>query len=508
MAEVAFYRCEVKVISRSAGRSATAAAAYRSAELVHDHRTGEDHDYRRRRGVEHTEVVLPDGTPATLRARSALWNAAEAAEKRKNACVAREAILAMPHQLSQPEQRAAAARDMARWIVERYGTAADIAVHHPDPKADERNYHAHILFTTRRVGPEGFGEKTRELDDRKTGPEEITRIRQGWEEIGNRHLSRAGHEASLDRRSLEDRGIDREPEPKLGPVATEMERKGRRSNAGDDIRAAKARNADLEKLIAERKVIDLAIERAKRQARPVQPAQKPQERREARPGNPAAYLSKRTQDRHIAELGRFYEQGDRERQALRRRLDTQYGQSERRDRAGLAELENRQCARTGLFAWFANISGVARREAEHAADLRANLADIAMRRREAEAGFERNYQTRKQKIEQRHEDEKRRAAEARQPAPVPVPEQDRKTGTDPPRNRSGAGQPKPRIFEAASRPSAPRQHQPETRPDPPENRPDTGEAERAALREKMKADMQRARTGGASRNRGGWDRSR
>ncbi len=219
---VAIYHLSVKTISRSAGRSATAAAAYRAGVKIVDERTGEIHDYSRKRGVESAELILPSGAPEWAADRGALWNAAEQAETRKNSTVAREFEVALPAELS-PAERQRLAHDFARELVKRHGCAADVAIHAPGKDGDERNHHAHILLTTRRLGPDGFTEKTRELDDQKTGF--VTAWRARWAEMVNAALERHGFAARVDHRSLEAQGIDREPTRHLGPAATGYERR-------------------------------------------------------------------------------------------------------------------------------------------------------------------------------------------------------------------------------------------------------------------------------------------
>lgn len=221
---MAIYHLSVKTISRSAGRSATAAAAYRAGVKITDERTGEIHDYTRKGGVESAELVLPAGAPEWAADRAALWNAAEQAEKRKNSTVAREFEIALPAELS-PAERARLARDLAREIVERHGCAADVCIHAPGKDGDDRNHHAHILLTTRRLGPEGFGEKTRELDDQKTGPQIVTQWRERFAALTNERLRENGIEARVDHRTLEAQGIEREPTRHLGPAATGYERR-------------------------------------------------------------------------------------------------------------------------------------------------------------------------------------------------------------------------------------------------------------------------------------------
>jgi len=221
---VAIYHLSVKTISRSAGRSATAAAAYRAGVKITDERTGEIHDYTRKGGVESAELVLPAGAPEWAADRAALWNAAEQAETRKNSTVAREFEIALPEELS-PAERARLARDFARELVERHGCAADVCIHAPGKDGDDRNHHAHILLTTRRLGPEGFGEKTRELDDQKTGPQIVTQWRERFAQLQNERLREAGHSVQVDHRSHAERGLDAEPTRHLGPAATGYERR-------------------------------------------------------------------------------------------------------------------------------------------------------------------------------------------------------------------------------------------------------------------------------------------
>ena len=240
---MAIYSLSVKAISRSAGRSATAAAAYRAAERIVDRRTGEVHDYRRKAGVEHAEIVAPKGAPAWARNRSELWNRAEGAERRKDSRVAREIRLALPDELDE-DQRKDLALQFARELVEKHRVAADVAIHLPDPGGDNRNHHAHVLFTTRRIEPDGLGEKTLEWDTRyakedpdpakrisieETGPYQIERWRERWADLANERLAEHGHAAGLDHRSFERQGVDKDPGSHLGPAASEMVRKEQRA---------------------------------------------------------------------------------------------------------------------------------------------------------------------------------------------------------------------------------------------------------------------------------------
>ncbi|MDD5469106.1 MAG: MobQ family relaxase [Anaerolineales bacterium] len=226
---MAIYHLSVKTISRSAGRSATASAAYRAGEKIADQRTGEIHDYTRKGGVESADLVLPENAPDWASDRAALWNAAEQAETRKNSTVAREFEIALPSELS-PEERRRLAVDFAREIVARHGCAADVAVHAPGQVGDPLNHHAHILVSTRRLAAEGFTGKTRELDDQKSG--EVNRWRARFAELQNERLWEAGAQARVDHRTLEAQGIDREPARHLGPAVSGMERRGASSEVG------------------------------------------------------------------------------------------------------------------------------------------------------------------------------------------------------------------------------------------------------------------------------------
>ncbi len=232
---MAIYHLSMKPISRASGRSSVAAMAYRAAEKLQNQRDGLVHDFSRRSGVEHAEIALPEGVDAEwAKDRSALWNAAEASEKRKDARVAREIEVALPHELSS-EQRLELTRKFAQGLADRYGVAVDFAIHSPHGDTDIRNHHAHIVMTTRKVGPEGLGEKSDlELENKKlaafglpTTHEQLRDIRVGWEERTNEHLARAGLEIRIDHRSHQECGLEIEPTQHMGVHATQMERRGK-----------------------------------------------------------------------------------------------------------------------------------------------------------------------------------------------------------------------------------------------------------------------------------------
>lgn len=206
----------VKVLSRSDGRSATAAAAYRAATIIQDDRTGLTFDYRKKGGVLevlsfHPPVQLAPGEakPAWMERLEALdeyWNQVEQAERRKNSRVAREFLVPLPHELTHA-QRVDLAQRISDQIAARYQVAGTACIHAPDKGGDDRNFHVHILFPTRRINLQTgeLGEKTRELDDKVTGPEEIVWLMGMGESEINWALEAAGIERRVDWRSIETR---------------------------------------------------------------------------------------------------------------------------------------------------------------------------------------------------------------------------------------------------------------------------------------------------------------
>ena len=237
---MAIYHCQVKPVGRGQGRSSTAAAAYRSCSKVHDERTGELHDYSRKRGLEHAEIVLSTEAARKdiqwARDREQLWNAAEAAEARKDARVAREYEVALPHELTKA-QRLELVREYARDLANRYQCAVDFAIHKPHRAGDERNYHAHVLTTTRQVTATGLSAKTyieRSDTDRAKlglgpGKNEITFVRERWAECANKALEAASRKERVDHRSLDAQGIDRAPTRHKGPAICALEARGDKS---------------------------------------------------------------------------------------------------------------------------------------------------------------------------------------------------------------------------------------------------------------------------------------
>ena len=182
---MASYHLSVKTIKRGAGRSATAAAAYRSASVIACEREGRMHDYTAKRGVEARFILAPTDAPEWAQDRAVLWNAAAARETRSNSVTAREWELALPSEISDAA-RIDIARAFAQALVDRYGVAADVAIHAPYREGDQRNHHAHILTTTRALTSDWLTDKTRILDAASTGGPEIEAMRGYWAATMNR----------------------------------------------------------------------------------------------------------------------------------------------------------------------------------------------------------------------------------------------------------------------------------------------------------------------------------
>jgi ATP-dependent exoDNAse (exonuclease V) alpha subunit len=246
---MALYHLHLKSFGRSGGSSAVGAAAYRAGERIRDERTGRIHDHSERRDVIHREIMVPSDLAAAdftwARDRSDLWNAAEAAEVRRNARVAREYLVALPFELS-ADQRVDLARAFARELTDRYRFALDLAVHAPRDRigSDPRNFHAHLLATTREPTAHGLTAKTSvELRDSRrrelgllSASDELLFVRERWARIANAALERAQVTARVDHRSLAAQGVDREPKPHIPRAAREIERRGHRSELAERLR--------------------------------------------------------------------------------------------------------------------------------------------------------------------------------------------------------------------------------------------------------------------------------
>ena len=236
---MAIYHLSAKVVSRGKGQSAIAAAAYRSGDPLMDERTGELKSYEERSlRIIHKEILAPSHAPEWVRDRNALWNAAERAEKRKDAQLAREIEVSLPHELTE-QQRLYLVKDFAREAFVRQGYAVDLAIHTPDRGGDMRNHHAHLMITMRVIGPDGFAPtKDRCLNS----PQQLERWREQWANLANRHLARHGYDARVDHRSLEAQGLEREPTIHVGYAAREIAARGAHSDRMDALNGVLERN--------------------------------------------------------------------------------------------------------------------------------------------------------------------------------------------------------------------------------------------------------------------------
>jgi len=232
---MAIYHCSAKPVQRSKGKSAVAAAAYRSRSTLHDVRQGMTFSYTAAQDLVHAEIVGFEGD------RGSLWNMAEAMETRKDATVAREYEVALPVELDTPDQ-IELLREFAMWLNEEYGCVVDFAFH----DGEGRNPHGHMLTSTRSVDADGtmsdikisreWADKKRKAHGLPARKTELVKVRAKWAEMTNKALERAGVESRIDHRSYADQGIDRLPTSHIGPAATAMERDGIQTRVGDQNR--------------------------------------------------------------------------------------------------------------------------------------------------------------------------------------------------------------------------------------------------------------------------------
>jgi ATP-dependent exoDNAse (exonuclease V) alpha subunit len=218
---MALYRLEAKIIGREKrGRSVVAAAAYRDGRKLFGEREGKTHDYSRRsKGVVESTILQPEGSPAWAGDPAKLWNSVEAGEKRADAQLAREFILAVPPELSAQEQFQLAVAWSQKELVAS-GMVAEVSLHHTKTG---KNPHVHILCTMRKLDGDKFSaKKPREWNDVGL----LVTQRESWANAVNTALEKAGRPERVDHRSLKDQGIDRIPEPKIGVAATAMKRRG------------------------------------------------------------------------------------------------------------------------------------------------------------------------------------------------------------------------------------------------------------------------------------------
>ncbi len=194
-----------RYISRSTGGSAVRSAAYNERAAITADRTGELYYFKHRDAPEHHEVLLPTGADPQFADSAVLWNAAEAAEKRKDAQVAREIVLALPANAELiDEDRIGLARSFAEQHFVAKGLAVQLDVHRPhegESESERANWHAHLLITTRRLEGEGFAaKKARDLDPevRRAGGRAVVADGEAWGELWRDHQNRYFVEHGLD----------------------------------------------------------------------------------------------------------------------------------------------------------------------------------------------------------------------------------------------------------------------------------------------------------------------
>jgi Ti-type conjugative transfer relaxase TraA len=208
---LANFHFNASVISRSAGKSIIACAAYRSAEKLHDERLGQSFDYTGKGDVFHTEILLPEKAPVWMKERDKLWNTVELHEKRRDSQLAREVQFSLPRELT-ISQNIELTRDFINQEFVKNGMVADIAIHNPHASDGEMQPHAHVLLTMREITENGFGKKVRTWNEKSV----LENWRTQCSEYMNKHLALNGHDLRVDHRSFKERGIDLEPQKKIG----------------------------------------------------------------------------------------------------------------------------------------------------------------------------------------------------------------------------------------------------------------------------------------------------
>ena len=249
---IAIYHCNISIVSRGKGKSAVAAAAYRSGEKLTNEWDGMTHDYTRKGGVVHTEIMLPPHAPPSFSDRSTLWNSVELYEKAGNAQLAREIDAALPIELSREEQIRLVREYCSSQFVSR-GMCVDFCLH----DTGSGNPHCHIMLTMRPLDERGAwaakSKKEYDLDENgerirlpsgryKTHKVDLTGWndkgnallwRKAWADISNAYLERAGSRSRIDHRSNAERGIDELPTIHMGVAACQMEKKGIATEKGE-----------------------------------------------------------------------------------------------------------------------------------------------------------------------------------------------------------------------------------------------------------------------------------
>jgi hypothetical protein len=204
---MSIYHLKAQIISRRDGGNAVAAAAYRSAGRLTDEASGIIYDFRRKRGVAHTEIMGPPNAPEWIYDRHTLWNAVESIERRRDAQLARELEIALPVELG-PDDHVELIHRYVRCEFIAAGMIADIAVH----RDDTHNPHTHLMLSTRRITAQGFGPKEPAWSE----AESLIGWRRDWADLVSAFLAKIGVERFVDHRSLEVRGIAGPPGRSIG----------------------------------------------------------------------------------------------------------------------------------------------------------------------------------------------------------------------------------------------------------------------------------------------------
>ena len=223
-------------------QSVVGAAAYRSGEAL-EQEDVQRFDYTRKTNILHVEIIAPDEAPDWVHDRQSLWNAVEQNEKRKDSQLAREAQLKLPRGLTH-EQHVSLVRSFVRDTFVSRGMVADLAFHDTPASDGGRNPHCHVMLTMRGVNADGWEHYK---DGGKHQPwnkkARISEWRMTFQDYVNAAFEDAGMEDRVDLRSYKEKGLDKEPQPKLGPNVAAMERDGVRTTRGDALRRTQHRNA-------------------------------------------------------------------------------------------------------------------------------------------------------------------------------------------------------------------------------------------------------------------------
>ena len=244
---MAIYHFSARVIGRSSGRSAIAAAAYRSASELMDERLDRSHDYTSKAGVIHSEILLPEGAPARWLDRATLWNEVEAGERRKDAQLARDIEISLPRELGRAEA-IRLAQDFVREQFVSRGMVADLNVHWSTSANGELQPHAHVMLTMREVVPDrdgqegdgAFGKKVVAWNDRAL----LGGWRERWASLVNERLCELGHDVRIDHRSYAEQGIPLEPQHKIGPAGARRAERGEGAERAVEHDAIARRNGE------------------------------------------------------------------------------------------------------------------------------------------------------------------------------------------------------------------------------------------------------------------------